>query len=118
MSGPAGVDGFSMDEANHQIPGEPLERHRVASPLPTYIGSAVLVVLIITVVSVLYLTNAHRLAGAVSPEDQVRALLGLKAVFPAQIAGDDRLIERLTYWLAVLTTGGASAALQTLAGRR
>jgi len=63
-------------------------------------------------------TTSQLLAGAVSPEDRVRALLSLKAVFPAQLAGDDRLIARLTTWLAMLSTGGASAALQTLAGRR
>jgi len=71
-----------------------------------------------TVEDPLATTTARLLAGAISPEDQVRALLSLKAVFPAPLAANGRLVGRLTHWLTVLTERGAEAALSALMARR
>ena len=71
-----------------------------------------------TVEDPLAATTARLLDGVLAPADQVRALLGLKAVFPPQLSADGRLVERLTQWLTLLTEQGAEAALSTLAARR
>ncbi len=71
-----------------------------------------------TVEDPLAATTARLLQGAPEPADQVRALLGLKTVFPPSLSADPRLVDRLILWLTVLTRQGAEAAIGVLAARR
>lgn len=48
--------------------------------------------------------TARRLAGLNDPADQVRALLGIEAIFPPRLAADPRFVEAVTGALAALTS--------------
>jgi fructuronate reductase len=63
---------------------------------------------------------AAKTAGLLSkpahPAEQVTALLGLTAVFPAGLAADPRLRAALTGHLTLLTRKGALAAVEAVLG--
>ncbi len=55
--------------------------------------------------------TARRLAGQCEPAGQVRALLGMAAIFPPALAADPRFAEVVTRQLALLAERGAAGAL-------
>ena len=63
-------------------------------------------------------TTARLLAGAREPEEQVRAILTLRAVFPERIAEDERFRMQLIRSLGRLQRLGARAAVEQLVEAR
>jgi fructuronate reductase len=55
--------------------------------------------------------TARRLAGLCEPAEQVRALLGIAAIFPPALTADPRFAEALTRQLGLLAKRGAAGAL-------
>lgn len=55
--------------------------------------------------------TARRLAGQSEPAQQVRALLGIAAIFPPTLAADPRVAQAVTRQLALLAERGAAGAL-------
>ena len=55
--------------------------------------------------------TARRLAGLHDPADQVRALIGIEAIFPPALATDSRFQDAVTRQLRRLAEGGAMAVL-------
>lgn len=57
-------------------------------------------------------TTTRLYAEATSPDDKVKALLSLEAVFPPRLAADPRLVEMLTRQLTLLIERGARTVVE------